>query len=435
MRRSGSRWREDSMSRGIRKFAVRVSLMSLAFFLFLCSGALAQRDTGSIAGTVKDSSGAVIPGAKVTVTNVNTGATFVTRTDANGEYVASPLLIGQYRVTVEKQGFKTTVVGPFAIEIQQRAEVDVTLQVGQTLQTVQVRAATPVLETQTSSLGQVVNNQQVVDLPLNGRNFVQLALLTAGTAPAEPGSRDEGGYGFSANGGRSLQNNFLLNGMDNNSNLTDLLNETNYVVGPPVDAIQEFKVQTNSYSAQFGRGNGAVVNVSIKSGTNQLHGDLWEFLRNDKLDARNFFDQNRPPYQQNQFGFTLGGPVVLPHIYNGKDKTFFFGDFERLLVRQGLTYTSVVPTAAQRGGNFSDQLDLSSPVTVNGQPVLDCNGNPTYAGEIFNTRLTQYDPNSPTGLCGVPFMTTASGTPVNQIPSGVQDPLAVRLIALYPTPN
>lgn len=423
------------MSKAIHKVCLIFSLVTLGVLLFLPSAAWAQRDTGSIAGTVKDPSGAVIPGAKVTVTNANTGAMFVTRTDAGGEYVASPLLIGQYRVAVAKQGFKTTVVGPFAIQIQQRAAVDVTLQVGQTVQTIQVRAATPVLETQTSSLGQVVSNRQVVDLPLNGRNFAQLALLTAGTAPAEPGSRDEGGYGFSANGGRSLQNNFLLNGMDNNSNLTDLLNESNYVVGPPVDAIQEFKVQTNSFSAQFGRGNGAVINVSIKQGTNKLHGDVWEFLRNDKLDARNFFDQTRPTYQQNQFGFTVGGPVDIPHLYNGRDKTFFFGDFERLLIRKGLTDTSVVPTAAQSSGDFSDQLDLTSPIMVNNQAVLDCNGNPTYAGEIFNTRLTQLDSNSPTGLCGVPFMTTGGGVPVNQIPTGVQDPLAGRLIALFPKSN
>ncbi len=423
------------MLQSSRRICVALSLLSLAVLLLVPSAVWAQRDTGSIAGTVKDPSAAVIPGAKVTVTNVNTGTTFTTKTGPDGEYVASPLLIGEYKVSVEKEGFKTTVVGPFAIQIQQRAAVDVTLQVGQTVQTVQVQSTTPVLETQTSSLGQVVNNRQVVDLPLNGRNFVQLALLTAGTAPAEPGSRDQGAYGFSANGGRSLQNNFLLNGMDNNSNLTDLLNETNYVVGPPVDAIQEFKVQTNSFSAQFGRGNGAVINVSIKQGTNQLHGDVWEFLRNDKLDARNFFDQNRPPYQQNQFGFTIGGPVAIPHVYNGKDKTFFFGDFERLLVRQGLTYTSVVPTAAQASGDFSNQLDLTSPVTANNQPVLDCNGNPTYAGEIFNTRLTQFDANSPTGLCGVPFMTTGGGVPVNQIPTAVQDPLAMRLMALYPAAN
>ena len=423
------------MSQAGRKFSLLACLALFSLILLVPSAAWAQRDTGSIAGTVKDPSGAVVPGATVTVTNMNTGANFSTKTDASGEFVASPLLIGQYRVTVAKHGFKTTVVGPFSIQIQQRAAVDVTLEVGQTVQTIQVHAATPVLETQTSSLGQVVNNQEVVDLPLNGRNFAQLALLTAGTAPAEPGSRDQAGYGFSANGGRSLQNNFLLNGMDNNSNLTDLLNESNYVVGPPVDAIQEFKVQTNSYSAQFGRGNGAIINVSIKQGTNQLHGDLWEFLRNDKLDARNFFDQTRPAYQQNQFGFTLGGPVDIPHLYNGKDKTFFFGDFERLLIRQGQTDTSVVPTAAQRAGDFSSQLDLTSPVTVGGQPVLDCNGNPTYSGEIFNTRLTQNDPNSPTGLCGVPFMTTSAGVPINQIPAGVQDSLAARLINLYPVSN
>jgi hypothetical protein len=187
---------------------------------------------------------------------------------------------------------------------------------------VEVSTAAPLLETETSELGQVVNNRQVVNLPLNGRNFAQLALLTAGTTPSEPGARDEGGYGFSANGGRSLQNNFLLDGVDNNSNLTDLLNETNYVIQPSVDAIQEFKVQTNAYSAEFGRGNGAIVNATIKSGANDVHGDFYEFLRNDKLDAKNFFDQTRPEYRQNQFGVTIGGPVKFPG-YDGHNRTFF----------------------------------------------------------------------------------------------------------------
>jgi hypothetical protein len=273
-------------------------------------------------------------------------------------------------------------------------------------------------------------------------SFAQLALLTAGTAPSEPGARDEGGYGFSANGARSLQNNFLLDGVDNNSNLPDLLNETNYVIQPSVEALEEFKVQTNSYSAEFGRGNGAIVNATIKSGTNELHGSAYEFFRNDALDAKNYFDpadQPIPPYKQNQFGATLGGPLVLPHLYDGRNRTFFFVDYEGLRISQAQTLTSTIPTLDQRGGDFSSQLDLTQPqmaVAADGVsmiPALDCNGFPTYAGELFNTRLTQANGAYLSGLCGVPFAYDTSHNPINAIPAGMIDPLSAAITALYPT--
>lgn len=426
-----------------RTLVVRLQIISLSLlFLAFDGSAWAQKDTGSIVGTVKDSSGALIPDAKITVTETEKGTTFVTSSDASGEYVASPLNVGHYKVTVEKQGFKTAVAGPIELDVQQRAAVNVTLQVGEMVIKVEVNTSAPLLETETSELGQVVNNRQVVNLPLNGRNFAQLALLTAGTTPSEPGARDEGGYGFSANGGRSLQNNFLLDGVDNNSNLTDLLNETNYVIQPSVDAIQEFKVQTNAYSAEFGRGNGAIVNATIKSGGNEVHGDFYEFLRNDKLDAKNFFDQTRPEYRQNQFGVTLGGPVKFPG-YDGHNRTFFFGDYEGLRVRQGQTVTSTVPTDAQKGGDFSDFIDYTTPEVYPvggpgaGSPVLDCNGKPTYAGELFNTRLSQDSAASLlTGVCGVPFQyDSVTGLPLNRMLASQMDPLALRLAALYPEPN
>jgi hypothetical protein len=412
-------------------------LVGLLISFSLAGMAWAQKDTGSIVGTVSDSTGAVIPGAKITVAEVDKGTKFVTSTDSAGNYVASPVAVGRYKVVVERQGFKTAVAGPVDLDVQQRAAVNIVLQVGQITQEIQVTGAAPLLETATSDRGQVVNNRQVVNLPLNGRNFAQLALLTAGTTPSEPGARDETGYGFSANGGRSLQNNFLLDGIDNNSNLTDLLNETNYVIQPSVDAIQEFKVQTNAYSAEFGRGNGAIINATIKSGTNSLHGDVYDFLRNDALDARNFFDQNRPEYRQNQFGFTLGGPIVIPNVYNGRNRTFFFGDYEGLRVRQGQTSIATVPTDTQRNGDFSYLIDYTTPaIGPDGNPALDCNGNPTYVGELFNTRLTQNSAVSATGVCGVPFGYDASGTkPLNIIPASVMDPLAVRLAKLFPEPN
>ena len=210
-----------------------------------------------------------------------------------------------------------------------------------------VTGESPQLETETSDLGQVVDSRRINALPLNGRNYAQLALLGVGIAAAEPGSRVETTYGFSSNGARSLQNNFLLDGIDNNANLGDVLNGAAYVVQPAVDAIAEFKVETNSYSAEFGRGNGAIMNAVIKSGTNQIHGDVWEFLRNEKVDATNAFDIfGQQPYKQNQFGFTLGGPII-------KNKMFFFGDYEGLRIRQALPQLSTVPTPAEVGGDFS----------------------------------------------------------------------------------
>ena len=268
---------------------------------------------------------------------------------------------------------------------------------------------------------------------MNGRNYAQLALLGTGIAAAEPGSRVETTYGFSANGARSLQNNFLLDGIDNNANLGDVLNGAAYVVQPAVDAIAEFKVETNSYSAEFGRGNGAIMNAVIKSGTNQIHGDLWEFLRNEKVDASNYFDIfGQQPYKQNQFGFTLGGPII-------KNKLFFFGDYEGLRIRQALPQLSTVPTPAEVGGDFSAFLTN----TVTG--VVDCKGNPTYQGEIFDP--TQAETSSPYngGPCSLPIGTTGpnyTGTPTNKFtnPGGTGtgtaiDPLGQELANLFPAPN
>ena len=227
---------------------------------------------------MKDSTGAVVADASVTVADVEHGTSFHTTTNASGEYVAGPLRIGQYTVTVEKAGFKKAVAGPVPLNVQDRLPVDVTLQVGTISETMTVTTMTPQLETETSELGNVVSGKTATTLPLNGRNFAQLAQLSVGVAPSEPGSRTETSYGFSSNGARALQNNFLLDGIDNNANLGDVLNGSAYVIQPSVDAIGEFKVETNSYSSEFGRGNGAIMNAVIKSGTNQFHGDVYEFI-------------------------------------------------------------------------------------------------------------------------------------------------------------
>lgn len=417
----------------------RVCLM---LCLFCATQAFAQKDTGNIVGKVTDQSGASVADAKVNVTDADRGTTFLSKTNSDGDYVAGPLKPGRYNVSVEKTGFKRSVIGPVELNIQERPAVDVTLQVGAVTETLTVTSEGPQLETETSDLGQVMNSKRITTLPLNGRNYAQLAQLGAGVAPSEPGSRVSASYGFSANGARALQNNFLLDGVDNNANLGDVLNETAFVIQPPVDAIAEFKVQTNAYSAEFGRGNGAILNAVIKSGTNGFHGSVWEFLRNDKFDATNAFEAfGKQAYRQNQFGFTIGGPII-------KNRTFFFGDYEGLRVRQAIPHLSLIPTPTQIGGDFSDllttqfapQVDQDG-VPIDGSRAKDCNGNDTFIGEIFNTRLTQFlDPTVPTnhplnpnGFCGFPI--NGNGLPTNIFPTGLIDPLGARLSALFPAPN
>jgi hypothetical protein len=416
--------------------STRVFAISLFLLMLLTSAsAWAQKDTGAITGIVTDPSGGVVSGAKVTATDVDRGTTLVATTNAEGEYQFSPLRIGRYTITVEMSGFQRTVLGPVQVDVQERPAINAKLQVGSVSETITISTQGPQLETDTSDLGQVQDSRTIETLPLNGRNYAQLALLSAGIGPSEPGSRVSGSYGFSSNGARSLQNNFQLDGVDNNSDLGDVLNGSSYVIQPSVDALAEFKVQTNAYSAEFGRGNGAIMNATIKSGTNEFHGDAYEFFRNDMLDARNAFDQQgRQPYQQNQFGATIGGPIL-------KNRLFFFGDYEGLRIRQALPQLSLVPTPAQISGDFSSYLTNSPAIIVDangnptGQVARDCSGNPTYVGEIFNTRLTQASGLNPDGYCGVPIGVTAGGLPTNIFPQGTIDPLAARLAALFPAPN
>ncbi len=388
----------------------------------VCSPLYAQRDAASLEGRVVDTSGAVVSNASVTATETSTNFTYRATSDAAGAWTISPVRIGTYRVAVSARGFKTNVEGPITLDVQQRQRVDSTLQLGEVSQTVEVHDKAPLLQTDTSETGQVVAAKTIVGLPLNGRNSVQLAQLTVGVTVSEPGARDSTGFGFSASGARSLDNNFLLDGVDNNSNLPDLLNEANYVVMPPPDALQEFKIETGNYDAEFGRATGAIVNATTKGGSNDFHGVAYEFLRNQSFDAMNYYDTAKAPYRQNQFGATLGGRII-------RNKLFFFVDYQGLLLNEAQSNTSLVPTTAERGGDFSSQLDLTNPTGVN-----DCNGNPTYQGELFNTRLTQATAGG-TGYCGVPFGYTAAGTPSNVIPASAIDSLGAKLIQLFPLPN
>src|SRR5579863_7226242 len=306
----------------------RVSLLLLAILVVLLGSAAplrAQVDAGSVLGTVTDSSGGSVRGATVTLTNEGTNASVSTVTNGDGGYKFTPVKIGTYKLTATLQGFQTVTQRGVIVNVGQEVVEDITLKTGSVSETVEVASTLPVLETQNASVGQVIDSKSVNDLPLNGRNFTFLAQLAAGVNTPQADTRGNAASGaFSANGNRPAQNNYLLDGIDNNSDTVDFLNGTNFVVLPPVDAIDEFKVQTTGFSAEYGRSGAAVLNATIKSGTNELHGAAWEFFRNDKLDAADYFENaggiQKGELRQNQFGFSAGGPVVIPHLFNGKDK-------------------------------------------------------------------------------------------------------------------
>jgi hypothetical protein len=365
----------------------------LTIVSFACLPLQAQVDQGTIAGTVTDPTGAVVPNAAVTVINVDTGFTQASTTDSKGIYTFSPLKIGRYTVRVSAQGFITKQQDNVQLHVGERAGVDVVLGIG-SQETVEVTAEAPLLQTGDGSTGQVIDAKTIVDTPLNGRNYVFIAQLSAGIAPGN-GSRGSGKGDFSANGMRSEQNNFLLDGVDNNVNVVDFFNGASYNVKPPPEALAEFKVQTGSYSAEYGHSAGAVVNVSVKSGTNSPHGSVWEYVRNDAFDIHewsSFGNRIVPKYRQNQFGGTLGFPII-------KNKLFLFGDAEanRIIFAESGNYS--VPTALMRQGNFSELLNTnltgSTPVQLvqpnsgNTATPLSCNGqaNVFCAGQMNQTAL------------------------------------------------
>ena len=312
--------------------------------------AFGQIDRGAISGRILDSSGAVVPSATVTITNKATGVAVTTPVDADGEYQVLTLIPGTYSVKATAAGFESVLRDDIHLHVQDLLSVNFALKVGSVTTEIVVSSRESILETQTADLGSVVNEQRINDLPLNGRRYADLALLEPGVAkfyaPANP-APDR----FSANGNSELQNNFLLNGIDNNSFSENIQELSMQVVQPPPDALQEFKIQTRTYSAEFGNSAGAVVNATIKSGTNGYHGDLYEFFRNKVLDANTWINNltgiPRSGFSQNQFGGTFGGPIK-------KDKLFFFGDLERFTSREGATVQSTVPTPLMTQGNFTE---------------------------------------------------------------------------------
>ncbi len=384
--------------------------------LLMCSQCRAQMASAELSGNVLDTSGATIPNATITATNVGTGIVHSTVSEKAGDYVLIDLPPGDYTLAVEAAGFRKLEQSGISLQINQQARLDLTMQVGQAAETVSVTGHPPLLESESSSVGTVINQQLVNELPLNGRNFVQLATLSPGVngvgqsatgtimGGGRPDDRRAGSELFS-NGNREGDNNFLYDGVDNNERLT-----LSVTLRPAVDAVREFKIQTNLYSADVGRNSGAVVDVISKSGTNELHGSAFEFLRNSDVDARTYFNKigtSFPSFRLNQFGGSLGGPVVIPKVYHGKDKTFFFVDYEGFRNSVQVFELGNIPTLRMRTGDFGELL----PSTL-----------------IYDPATTAVNPAVPTNFIRTAF-------PNNVIPASRFDPIALKMINAYPTPT
>lgn len=359
-------------------FAGSLTIATVMLFAVACS---AQTDQGAITGVVQDASGAVIPNANVTVTDVDTGLVLRNKSNGSGVFVFSPLKIGNYTIRVTAQGFKTVIRENLHVNIQQRLDVNFTMPPGVVSQTVTVTSASPLLQTQQAAVGQVISTRTINNTPLNGRNWVYIAQLTAGVAPPFGNTRGSGTGDFVANGQRAEQNDFILDGVDDNSNLVDFLNGASYVIRPPPDALSEFSLQMSNFSAEFGHSAGAVLQADIKSGTNHIHGDVWEYFRNTNLDAINWNAGPKaqvPPYHENQFGGTLGFPIL-------RNRLFYFGDIEANRISISNPTLINVPSALERQGNFSELLNgsltgvgaptmLYEPNTADPSKPLVCNG-------------------------------------------------------------
>lgn len=315
----------------------------------LAAGLFAQDPTGTIEGQVSDKSGAVIPGATARVTQVATGVSHTQVTDGSGTYSFPFLPVGVYGITVEATGFTRFHRNPIPLSINDRVRVNAELQVATARETVQVEASAPLVDTSTNVLGKVVTGREILDLPLNGRNFTQLGLLQVGVVPLTQGVLTAGGslrtgQAYAVNGQRPESNNYLLDG----ARIVDKVDGA-FALKVPVDSIAEFRILTHTAPPEYGGSSGGTTSVVTRSGSNEFHGSAYEFLRNDKLDARNFFSENVEPLKQNQFGATVGGPIA-------HNRTFFFGYYEGFRNRQGITTTATVPTPEQRIGDFGDNL-------------------------------------------------------------------------------
>ena len=381
--------------------------LGMAVFVLASSNLFAQQITGSIRGTVTDPSSAVVEGASVSAKQTETGLTRSTTTDHDGAFVLLELPVGHYQLQVEGKTFHKYIQQGITLNVNETATVPVRLTVGAEDQVVQVEADAELIQDTVTTLGKVVLEREIVDLPLDGRNFTQLGTLQPGVVPLTPGLKQAGsslreGQSYAVNGQRPESNNFLIDGANNFNGV-----DGGFVLKPPVDAITEFRILTHNSTAEFGNSLGSTTNIITKSGTNRFHGALWEFLRNDAFDATNYFADTVEPLKQNQFGAAIGGPIR-------KDKTFFFAFFEGFRNRQGETAGSTVPSVKQRGGDFSELCDASK-------------------GETFDSA----------GMCSNPghqlyFLVTSPAPtpfPFNQLPPPFISSFSQNLLSLFPLPN
>ena len=363
-----------------------------AFAVLLIPGvAHAQQSSAAINGTVKDSTGAVVQGATLTLINTETSVARTTITNSAGTYVFIDIQPDSYTLKVSKPGFNSINQQQITMSVNQTATYDFALSVGSTQQSVTVEASAVAIESSTSELGTVINEEAVKDLPLNGRNFTQLLTLTPGASPVSVAQNSGGGGGFAGNavgtfsfpalnGQRNRSNIFLMDGVIDLGSFIG-----NYNVSPIIDVVQEFKVQSHNDLAEFGQAPGGIVNVATKAGTNAFHASAWEFIRNEKFDARNFFVAKRNPLRQNQFGVAGGGPVWIPKLYNGKNRTFFYGGYEGYRQSKASQSTGLAPTQAELGGNFSGISNtIYNPATLTSNGAGGYTAMP-FAGNIIPT--------------------------------------------------
>ncbi|MCS6952252.1 MAG: TonB-dependent receptor, partial [Bryobacteraceae bacterium] len=386
--------------------------------LLLAAPVAAQTFYGSVVGTVTDPTGAVVPEVNVVLTNIGTAERRAMRTDAQGNYLFVNLVPGRYRLDLQKDGFKRLTREPVLVEVQSAVRIDVTLEVGEVTQTVEVSAETPLMQTENASLGQVVEARKVLEMPLNGRNVLNLVTLVPGVVPQGQSMQNPTGTNpfawgnYQIGGGQANQSAAYLDGGPVNVsyiNLTALV--------PTQDSIQEFRVQTNSLGAEFGRFAGGVINLTTKSGTNNFHGTVYEFLRNKVLNANTFFNNRsgieRPAFTQNQFGANLGGPIL-------RDRLFFFGSYEGFRLRQGQSFTYTVPTEAMRRGDFSNVRTATGALVPIYDPLTTC-------GRLGNAPCG-FDASGREIITRQPF-------PNNTIPNSRIDRAARAMIPLWALPN
>ena len=365
----------------------------LVVLVFTCLSAVAQNLIfGSLSGTVSDPAGATVPGAVLTLSNEGTGDVRTVNSDANGAYQFLSLTPGSYRLQAESPGFKRLLRPGISVEVNQSIRIDLGLEVGAVTESVEVVAATPLIEAQTSSLGQIVDSRKVRDLPLNGRNPLALVALVPSVVPQSGSQRAPAGQNFFAwgnfqiGGGTTNQSQTYLDGAPVNLNYANLL-----ALVPTQDSLAEFKVQTNALSAEFGRTSGGVINLATRSGTNRLHGTFYEFLRNKALNANTFFNNRaaieRPAFTQNQYGGAAGGPLI-------KDKLFFFGNFEGYRQRLGRSLVLTVPTEAMRNGDFSNVRNAAGAVIPIYDPLTVCGrlGNPACGRDAAGNEIVLRQP-------------------------------------------